>query len=196
MLWLFHMWLVWLLQATGSQIGMVIDSLTNIGASVIIAFYVSWKLTLVILCFLPLVGLSGASQAKLLTGFANEDDEAMEEVGQVGSYGHLPFRPIGIYWFLCKNQSWYKICTLSLRYPVKLFPTSGPLQAWPKRAHLLNHMSRNLSFPLNLPKKKPTSMAYVLALLSVSSSWHMLLHLDMEAIWLPLRVYSSIWFSG
>ncbi|XP_074515465.1 bile salt export pump isoform X2 [Sebastes fasciatus] len=33
--------------ATGSQIGMIVNSLTSIGASFVIAFYFSWKLTLV-----------------------------------------------------------------------------------------------------------------------------------------------------
>ncbi|KAJ3591657.1 hypothetical protein NHX12_006789 [Muraenolepis orangiensis] len=69
--------------ATGSQIGMIVNSLTNIGASFIIAFYFSWKLTLVVMCFLPLIGLSGVFQAKMLTGFANEDQKAMEAAGQV-----------------------------------------------------------------------------------------------------------------
>ncbi|KAK0150911.1 Bile salt export pump [Merluccius polli] len=69
--------------ATGSQIGMIVNSLTNIGASFIIAFYFSWKLTLVVMCFLPLIGLSGLFQAKMLTGFANEDKKAMEAAGQV-----------------------------------------------------------------------------------------------------------------
>lgn len=77
------MWLVWFLQATGSQIGMIVNSLTNIGASFIIAFYFSWKLTLVIMCFLPLIGLSGVFQAKMLTGFESENKKSMEEAGQV-----------------------------------------------------------------------------------------------------------------
>ncbi|KAG7280410.1 hypothetical protein CRUP_028150 [Coryphaenoides rupestris] len=68
--------------ATGSQIGMIVNSLTNIGASFIIAFYFSWKLTLVVMCFLPLIALSGVFQAKMLTGFANEDKKAMEAAGQ------------------------------------------------------------------------------------------------------------------
>ncbi|XP_071394236.1 bile salt export pump isoform X2 [Centroberyx affinis] len=71
--------------ATGSQIGMIVNSLTSIGASFIIAFYFSWKLTLVMMCFLPLIGLSGVFQAKMLTGFANEDKKAMEAAGQVSS---------------------------------------------------------------------------------------------------------------
>ncbi|XP_040295452.1 bile salt export pump [Bufo bufo] len=69
--------------ATGSQIGMIVNSLTNIGASLIISFYFSWKLTLVVLCFLPLIGLSGVFQAKMLTGFANQDKKALEEAGKV-----------------------------------------------------------------------------------------------------------------
>lgn len=63
---------------------MIVNSLTNIGASIIIAFYFSWKLSLVAVCFLPFIGLSGAFQAKMLTGFANEDKKAMEDAGQVG----------------------------------------------------------------------------------------------------------------
>lgn len=64
---------------------MIVNSLTSIGASFIIAFYFSWKLTLVIMCFLPLIGLSGVFQAKMLTGFANEDKKAMEAAGRVSS---------------------------------------------------------------------------------------------------------------
>lgn len=64
---------------------MIVNSLTSIGVSFIIAFYFSWKLTLVILCFLPLIGLSGVFQAKMLTGFANEDKKSMEAAGRVSS---------------------------------------------------------------------------------------------------------------
>lgn len=70
-------------QATGSQIGMIVNSLTNIGVALIIAFYFSWKLSLVILCFLPFLALSGAVQAKMLTGFASQDKKALEATGRV-----------------------------------------------------------------------------------------------------------------
>uniref|UniRef100_A0AAY5KAJ9 ATP-binding cassette, sub-family B (MDR/TAP), member 11a n=1 Tax=Esox lucius TaxID=8010 RepID=A0AAY5KAJ9_ESOLU len=80
--------------ATGSQIGMIVNSLTNIGAALIIAFYFSWKLSLVVMCFLPLIGLSGAFQAKMLTGFANEDKKAMETAGQVSSEALANIRTI------------------------------------------------------------------------------------------------------
>nr|DBA19799.1 TPA: hypothetical protein GDO54_015575 [Pyxicephalus adspersus] len=71
--------------ATGSQIGMIVNSLTNIGVAIIIAFYFSWKLSLVITCFLPFLALSGALQARMLTGFANQDKHAMESAGRISS---------------------------------------------------------------------------------------------------------------
>ncbi len=79
-----------LFKATGSQIGMIVNSLTNIGVAVIMSFYFSWKLTLLILCFLPFIALSGGFQAKMLTGFAKEDKQAMEAAGRVRNLSHIP----------------------------------------------------------------------------------------------------------
>ncbi|NXF07810.1 ABCBB protein, partial [Smithornis capensis] len=71
--------------ATGSQIGMIVNSLANIGVAMIIAFYFSWKLSLVIMCFLPFLALSGAVQARMLTGFASQDKKALETTGRIAS---------------------------------------------------------------------------------------------------------------
>ncbi|KAJ6660727.1 hypothetical protein lerEdw1_017353 [Lerista edwardsae] len=71
--------------ATGTQIGMIVNSLSNIGVAMIIAFYFSWKLSLVILCFLPFLALSGAVQSTMLTGFASQDKKAMEATGRISS---------------------------------------------------------------------------------------------------------------
>ncbi|XP_013816118.1 bile salt export pump isoform X2 [Apteryx mantelli] len=71
--------------ATGSQIGMIVSSFTNIGVAIIIAFYFSWKLSLVIMCFLPFLALSGTVQAKMLTGFASQDKKALEATGRISS---------------------------------------------------------------------------------------------------------------
>ncbi|NXB08943.1 ABCBB protein, partial [Cnemophilus loriae] len=71
--------------ATGSQIGMIVNSFTNIGVAMIIAFYFSWKLSLVIMCFLPFLALSGAVQAKMLTGFASQDKKALEAAGRIAT---------------------------------------------------------------------------------------------------------------
>uniref|UniRef100_A0A668ALR7 ATP-binding cassette, sub-family B (MDR/TAP), member 11a n=1 Tax=Myripristis murdjan TaxID=586833 RepID=A0A668ALR7_9TELE len=83
-----------MVQGVRTAIGMTVNSLTSIGASFIIAFYFSWKLTLVIICFLPLIALSGVFQAKMLTGFANDDKKAMEAAGQVSSEAFANIRTI------------------------------------------------------------------------------------------------------
>ncbi|XP_023978081.1 bile salt export pump isoform X2 [Physeter macrocephalus] len=69
--------------ATGSQIGMMVNSFTNITVAMIIAFFFSWKLSLVIVCFFPFLALSGAIQTKMLMGFATHDKQALEVAGQI-----------------------------------------------------------------------------------------------------------------
>ncbi|XP_012581464.1 PREDICTED: bile salt export pump isoform X2 [Condylura cristata] len=71
--------------AAGSQIGMIVNSITNITVAMIIAFFFSWKLSLVIVCFFPFLALSGAVQTRMLTGFASQDKEALEVAGQIAS---------------------------------------------------------------------------------------------------------------
>ncbi|XP_037379374.1 bile salt export pump isoform X2 [Talpa occidentalis] len=71
--------------AAGSQIGMIVNSITNIAVAMIIAFFFSWKLTLVVVCFFPFLALSGAVQTRMLTGFASQDKEALEVAGQIVS---------------------------------------------------------------------------------------------------------------
>ncbi|XP_067843432.1 bile salt export pump-like isoform X1 [Heptranchias perlo] len=104
------------LQATGSQIGMIVNSLTNIGVSLIIAFYFSWKLTLVILCFLPFLALSGALQAKMLTGFANQDKQALEVAGRISSEALSNIRTIA---GLAKEKMFVELYQTQLEGPYR-----------------------------------------------------------------------------
>lgn len=62
---------------------MMVNSFTNISVAMIIAFFFSWKLSLVIVCFFPFLALSGVAQTKMLTGFATQDRQALEMAGQV-----------------------------------------------------------------------------------------------------------------
>ncbi|XP_032757840.1 bile salt export pump isoform X2 [Rattus rattus] len=71
--------------ATGSQVGMMVNSFTNIITALLIAFFFSWKLSLIITIFFPFLALSGAVQTKMLTGFASQDKEALEKAGQITS---------------------------------------------------------------------------------------------------------------
>ncbi|XP_049977882.1 bile salt export pump [Alexandromys fortis] len=73
------------LQAAGSQVGMMVNSFTNIATAILIAFIFSWKLSLLVLCFFPFLAFSGALQTKMLTGFASQDKQALEKAGQITS---------------------------------------------------------------------------------------------------------------
>ncbi|XP_021562013.1 bile salt export pump [Carlito syrichta] len=69
--------------AAGSQIGMMVNSITNVSVAMIIAFSFSWKLSLVIMCFFPFLALSGVAQTRMLTGFDSQDKQALEMLGQI-----------------------------------------------------------------------------------------------------------------
>lgn len=71
--------------AAGSQVGVMVNSFSNIVVAIIIAFYFSWKLSLVVSCFFPFLALSVALQTKMLTGFASQDKQALEKAGQITS---------------------------------------------------------------------------------------------------------------
>uniref|UniRef100_A0A8D2DRM4 Bile salt export pump n=1 Tax=Sciurus vulgaris TaxID=55149 RepID=A0A8D2DRM4_SCIVU len=71
--------------AAGSQIGMMVNSFTNVTVAIIIAFLCSWKLSLVILSFFPFLALSGVLQTRMLMVFASQDKKALEKAGQITS---------------------------------------------------------------------------------------------------------------
>lgn len=78
------------LQATGARIGGVVQAFANIGTAIIIAFIYGWKLTLVILAFLPCIAIAGFLEMKILTGLGGKDKEALEEAGKVSAGGKIP----------------------------------------------------------------------------------------------------------
>uniref|UniRef100_A0A8C0X555 Bile salt export pump n=1 Tax=Castor canadensis TaxID=51338 RepID=A0A8C0X555_CASCN len=80
--------------AAGSQIGMMVNSFSNIAVALIVAFFFSWKLTLVIMCFFPFLALSGALQTRLLTDFASQDKQVLEKAGQVTNEAFSNIRTI------------------------------------------------------------------------------------------------------
>lgn len=166
---------------------MIVNSLTSIGVSFIIAFYFSWKLTLVIMCFLPLIGLSGVFQAKMLTGFEGKNKKSMEEAGQVR-------RERGM--FLSVTELLKLDLDRLRRCPARLSPTSGPSQAWARKSTLWNHMKRSSNFRIDLLRREPTSTACALVLPSASSSWRTPPPSHTEAIWLATRGYRTCLFSG
>ena len=73
------------LQATGARLGTMLQSLGGIGTGLIIGFIYSWKLTLCVLAFVPFIMAAGMLQMKILAGYSQEGQKALEESGKVGT---------------------------------------------------------------------------------------------------------------
>jgi ATP-binding cassette subfamily B (MDR/TAP) protein 1 len=56
----------------GDALGLLVENIATAIAGLVIAFVASWQLALVILALVPLLGLSGFLQVKLLQGFSND----------------------------------------------------------------------------------------------------------------------------
>ena len=68
---------------TGVRLGSVLMNVANMGTAIVISFIYSWKLTLLIIAFMPFIVLGGLMQIRLLTGQAGQNKEALEGAGKV-----------------------------------------------------------------------------------------------------------------
>jgi ABC-type bacteriocin/lantibiotic exporter with double-glycine peptidase domain len=53
------------------------------GTALVISFVFGWKLTLLILAFIPFIAVGGFVEMKIMAGVSNRDKEAVEEAGKV-----------------------------------------------------------------------------------------------------------------
>eukprot|EP00106_Octopus_bimaculoides_P004854 XP_014772296.1 PREDICTED: multidrug resistance protein 1-like [Octopus bimaculoides] len=65
--------------ATGIKIGLLVQSITNIGSGIVVAFIYGWQLALLIIGFLPILALSAVLETKLLTNTLSQGASALEE---------------------------------------------------------------------------------------------------------------------
>ena len=72
---------------SGIRIGSLLMNIAALGAGIIIGFVYSWKLTLLVLVFMPMIAVAGVIEMKILQGTANSGKEALEEAGKVSCYG-------------------------------------------------------------------------------------------------------------
>lgn len=68
---------------TGIQFGLVAEVVFNIVVAIIIAFIYSWQLTLLVLAFVPLLGVAGVIEWKLYAGGSDESRKDLEQAGKV-----------------------------------------------------------------------------------------------------------------
>ena len=72
-----------LFQASGSRFGTIIQSLSCLGAGFVIGFIYSWKLTLMIIGFVPFILAAGMLQMKIMGGSAKQSQSSLEGAGKV-----------------------------------------------------------------------------------------------------------------
>ncbi|XP_069110560.1 ATP-dependent translocase ABCB1-like [Argopecten irradians] len=71
--------------AAGNKVGAVLESISTALIALVIAFIHSWKLTLVILAFMPLMVAAGVINGKKLQGFSKGDKSLTEDAGKLTS---------------------------------------------------------------------------------------------------------------
>ena len=70
-------------KATGARIGVLMQSVCNIGTAIVISFIYGWQLTLLVLAFLPFIAIAGAIEWQLVQSSEAQDKEALEASGKV-----------------------------------------------------------------------------------------------------------------
>lgn len=72
-------------QATGTRLSTVVNSLTTAVACTVYALYNGWKLSLVVMSFIPFLIFASAIQVKLFTGLgiSNDGEDEVVQSGKV-----------------------------------------------------------------------------------------------------------------
>ncbi|KAK7473472.1 hypothetical protein BaRGS_00035301, partial [Batillaria attramentaria] len=71
--------------ATGSKIGSLLEAVSTMVASLVVAFVFGWKLALVILAFFPVIVIAGTVQGKVIAGSAQSEKSQLQEAGKICS---------------------------------------------------------------------------------------------------------------
>ena len=71
------------LKATGARLAIILQDTASVGTCIIIGFIYSWRFTLGILAFIPLLLGAGFLQMKMLGGMAKQGHAALEDASKV-----------------------------------------------------------------------------------------------------------------
>ena len=86
-----------IVQATGSRLGTLIETMFGMTLALVIALVYSWVLTLVILGVVPLVMIAGLAEVTALSGHTAKNRKAIETAGKVRPL----WNPGSALWLLC-----------------------------------------------------------------------------------------------
>ncbi|EFA76459.1 ABC transporter B family protein [Heterostelium album PN500] len=70
---------------TSQRLGLIIQNIVTMVAGLVIAFIAGWKLTLVILATVPIIGFAGKVEMDFMAGFSKEGKEAYARSGQIAT---------------------------------------------------------------------------------------------------------------
>ncbi|KAM9973614.1 hypothetical protein ACTFIW_010724 [Dictyostelium discoideum] len=87
---------------TSQRLGLLIQNIVTIVAGLVIAFISGWKLTLVVLACVPVIGFAGKVEMDFFQGFSQKGKEAYAECGQVASEAIGGIRTVSS--FTCENK--------------------------------------------------------------------------------------------
>lgn len=65
------------------------QAIGSMGIGLLLAFIYGWKMSLVILAFVPFIVIAGAAQTKLMVGFSAEVQKRLIDGGKVAHCTHL-----------------------------------------------------------------------------------------------------------
>ncbi|XP_025093405.1 LOW QUALITY PROTEIN: multidrug resistance protein 1-like [Pomacea canaliculata] len=71
--------------ATGSKVGQILEAVATLTSALIIAFVFGWKLTLVVLAFLPIIIASETMKGKVIADSAKSEKSQLQEAGKICS---------------------------------------------------------------------------------------------------------------
>ncbi|XP_022083016.1 multidrug resistance protein 1A-like isoform X3 [Acanthaster planci] len=91
--------------ATGARIGVMMQSICNIGVAIIIAFIYGWQLTLLVLAFLPFIAIAGAIEWQLVQSSSQQDKDALEISGKIATEAIENIRTVAS---LTREETFYK----------------------------------------------------------------------------------------
>ncbi|XP_058095200.1 ABC transporter B family member 9-like isoform X2 [Magnolia sinica] len=110
----------------GDALALIVQNLATIIAGLLIALITNWRLALIILVLIPLVGLQGFAQMKFMRGFSADAKVKYEEASQVANDAVGSIRTVASF---CAEQKvmdlYMKKCDAPMKNGVRLGIVSG-----------------------------------------------------------------------
>ncbi|XP_042456470.1 ABC transporter B family member 4-like isoform X1 [Zingiber officinale] len=110
----------------GDNLAMMVQSISTVTAGIVIALVANWRLTLIIIVVIPLVGFQGYLQIKFLKGFSADAKAMYEEASQVASDAISSIRTVASFSAERRVMDAYKEkCEAPLKHGIRRGIASG-----------------------------------------------------------------------